>query len=204
VSRALGHEMGYSGASDVMDEIAALTPEFAGVSFERIGVRGLQWPVAPDGSDSEILYSERFEQPGGRGRFAALPFKPPGDAADEEFPLILVTGRILEHYNAGTMTRRTRNVDLLPAETLQIHPDDAGRLGVVDGDRVEVRSRRAALTLPAALSSRVAPGEVFMSFHFPDVPANALTSSAVDEVTSCPEYKVTAVRLRAARWGARC
>ena len=110
VSRALGHEMGYGGPSDVMDEIASLTPEFAGVTFERLGARGLQWPVAPDGTDSETLYGERFAQPGGRGRFAALPFKPPGDAADDEFPLILVTGRILEHYNAGTMTRRTGNL----------------------------------------------------------------------------------------------
>src|SRR5581483_10721038 len=96
VSRALGHEMGYTDSAAVMDEIAALTPEYAGVSHERIGRRGLQWPVAADGTDSPILYAEQFSLPGGRGRFAALPYKPPGDSADAEFPLILVTGRRLQ------------------------------------------------------------------------------------------------------------
>jgi formate dehydrogenase major subunit len=99
------------------------------------------------------------------------------------------------HYNAGTMTRRTGNLVLLPQELLEIHPSDARRLGLADGEAVEVASRRAAVTLSADVTERVAPGELFMGFHFPEALANALTSEVTDEVTSCPEYKVTAVRL---------
>ena len=110
VSSALGHEIPLETPADAMDEIAALTPDFAGVSFERLGRRGLQWPVSADGVDAPILYEHEFTRPGGLGAFAALPYKAPGDEASEEFPLILVTGRRLEHYNAGTMTRRTGNL----------------------------------------------------------------------------------------------
>jgi len=101
MSRALGHEMGWATPAECMDEIAALTPEYGGVSHERIGRRGLQWPVAADGTDSPILYEHEFRLPGGRARFAALPYKAPGDSADAEFPIILITGRRLQHYNAG-------------------------------------------------------------------------------------------------------
>jgi len=196
VSRALGHEMGYGCASEVMDEIAALTPEFAGVSFERLADHGLQWPVAADGSDSEILYRERFAQPGGRGRFAALPYKPPGDAADEEFPLILVTGRILEHYNAGTMTRRTGNLELADRDWLEIHPDDAARLWIEDGELVAVRSRVGRVELYGRVTDRIEPGHVFTSFHFPEARTNLLVGASADVNTSCPEYKVVAVDVR--------
>ena len=196
VSRALGHEMGYGSASEVMDQIAALTPDFAGVSHDRIGSRGLQWPVAPDGSDSEILYRERFALPGGRGRFAALPFKPPGDAADEEFPLILVTGRVLEHYNAGTMTRRTGNVELSDRDWLEIHPDDAARLWIEDGELVSVRSRVGRVELYGRVTDRIEPGHVFTSFHFPEARTNLLVGASADVNTACPEYKVVAVDVR--------
>ena len=131
-----------------MDEVAALTPDWAGVSHARIGRGGLQWPVAADGTDSPILYAERFALPTGRARLAALPYKPPGSEVSDEFPLVLVTGRRLEHYNAGTMTRRTGNLDLLPSDWLELHPDDAARLWVSDGDLVvgaqPVRAHRAA------------------------------------------------------------
>jgi len=196
VSRALGHEMGYAGPSEVMDEIAALTPDFAGVSYERLGRRGLQWPVAPDGSDAPILYEERFSLPGGRARFAALPYKEPGDAVDEGFPLILVTGRVLEHYNAGTMTRRTGNLELVDRDWLEIHPDDAGRLWISDGERVSVRSRVGRVELCARVTERIEPGHVFTSFHFPEARTNLLVGSSADVNTSCPEYKVVAVDVR--------
>ncbi len=148
VSRALGHEMGYETPSDVMDEIAEMTPRYAGISHERLGRGGLQWPVSPDGEDTPILYEREFDLPGGRGQFAALPYKPPGDQADDEFPLILVTGRRLEHYNAGTMTRRTGNIELMSSDWLEIHPLDAGELGLRrgrDGHRAQpARADRAA------------------------------------------------------------
>jgi formate dehydrogenase major subunit len=196
VSRALGHEMEYADPAAAMDEIAALTPDFAGVSHRRIGRTGLQWPVAADGSDSPILYADTFALPGGLGRFAALPYKQPGDQADDEFPLILVTGRRLQHYNAGTMTRRTANLELLDREWLEVHPDDAARLWITDGQRVSVRSRVGRIEVEAKVTARIEPGHVFTAFHFPEVRTNLLIGSSADVNTSCPEYKVVAVDVR--------
>ncbi len=196
VSRALGHEMGYADPSAVMDEIAALTPHFAGVSFERLQERGLQWPVEPDGTDATILYAERFDKPDGLGRFAPIPYKPPGDAADDDFPLILVTGRVLQHYNAGTMTRRTANLELVDRDWLEVHPDDAERLWIEDGGVVSVRSRVGRIELHAKVTERIEPGHVFTSFHFPEARTNLLVGSSADVNTSCPEYKVVAVDVR--------
>ncbi len=196
VSAALGHDMGLASPAAAMAEIAALTPDFAGVTYERLGRRGLQWPVAPDGTDAEILYTESFALPGGRGRFAALPYKEPGDAADDEFPLILVTGRRLQHYNAGTMTRRTKNLELMDHDWLELHPDDAARLWVSDGGLVSVRSRVGRIELPARVTDRIEPGHVFTAFHFPEVRTNLLVGASADVNTSCPEYKVVAVDVR--------
>jgi formate dehydrogenase major subunit len=196
ISAALGHETGFSTPADVMDEIAALTPDWAGVSHARVGRRGLQWPVAADGTDSPILYARRFALPGGRARLAALPYKPPGSEADAEFPLVLVTGRRLEHYNAGTMTRRTGNLELMPGDWLELHPDDAARLWVRDGNLVSVRSAHGRIELPARLTERIEPGHVFTAFHFPEVRTNLLIGSSADVNTSCPEYKVVAVDVR--------
>jgi formate dehydrogenase major subunit len=198
VSRALGHDMGYETPSDVMDEIAEMTPRYAGISHERIGRSGLQWPVAPDGTDTPILYTDRFELPSGKAHFAALPYKPPGDQADEEFPLILVTGRRLEHYNAGTMTRRTGNLELMSEDWLEVHPDDAAALGVTDGQEVTVRSRRGKISLPARVTDRIEEGHVFTAFHFPEVRTNLLIGPSSDVNTSCPEYKVVAVSVEPA------
>jgi len=196
VSRALGHELGWETPADAMDEIAALTPDWAGISHERLGRRGLQWPVAPDGTDAPILYERSFTRKGGRAHFAALPYKEPGDAADDEFPLILVTGRRLQHYNAGTMTRRTGNVELMDADLLEIHPDDAARLWIADGDRISVRSRVGRIELPAQVTERIEPGHVFTTFHFPETRTNLLVGASADVNTSCPEYKVVAVDVR--------
>jgi formate dehydrogenase major subunit len=196
ISRALGHEMGWSSPAEAMDEIAALTPEYAGVSHERIGRRGLQWPVAADGTDSPILYEHEFSLPGGRGKFAALPYKPPGDATDDEFPLILITGRRLQHYNAGTMTRRTKNLELQDGDWLEIHPEDAARLWIESGDRVSIRSRVGRIETVARVTDRIEPGHVFTAFHFPEIRTNLLVGSSVDVNTGCPEYKVVAVDVR--------
>jgi formate dehydrogenase major subunit len=196
VSAALGHEMPYANPAEVMDEIAALTPHFAGVSFERLGRGGLQWPVAPDGTDAPILYEHRFDTPNGLGQFAPLPYKAPGDAADEDFPLILVTGRILQHYNAGTMTRRTANAELVDRDWLEIHPSDAERLWISDGDMVSVRSRVGRVELSARVTERITPGHVFTTFHYPEARTNLLVGASADVNTSCPEYKVVAVDVR--------
>ncbi|MBS1881070.1 MAG: molybdopterin-dependent oxidoreductase, partial [Actinobacteria bacterium] len=196
VSRALGHEMGWETPWDALDEIARLTPEYAGVSRERIGRHGLQWPVWADGSDSPTLYDTTFDRPGGRGHFAAIPYKQPGDAADEEFPLVLVTGRVLQHYNAGTMTRRTANAEIVERDVLEIHPEDAARLWISDGDKVSVRSRVGRTEIAALVTERIEPGHVFTSFHFPETRTNLLVGQSADVNTSCPEYKVVAVDVR--------
>jgi formate dehydrogenase major subunit len=196
VSRMLGHEMGFQTPWDALDEIARLTPAYAGVSRERLGRRGLQWPVRADGTDSPTLYETTFDRPGGRGQFAALPYKAPGDAPDGEFPLVLVTGRVLQHYNAGTMTRRTSNLELVDRDWLEVHPVDAARLWISDGDKVSVRSRVGQTELFARITERIEPGHVFTSFHFPEARTNLLVGQSADVNTSCPEYKVVAVDVR--------
>ncbi len=197
ISRALGHEMGWSDPSQAMTEIAALTPDFAGVTYERLGRTGLCWPVASDGTDAPILYEQRFLRPGSdRAGFAVLPYREPGDHVDDEFGLILVTGRRLQHYNAGTMTRRTGNVELNGSDVLEIHPDDAARLWVRDGDLVSVRSRVGRIELHAQVTERIEPGNVFTTFHFPETGTNLLVGQSADVNTSCPEYKVIAVDVR--------
>jgi formate dehydrogenase major subunit len=195
VSKALGHDMGYETPADVMDEIAEMTPRYAGISHERLGRNGLQWPVAEDGTDTPILYEREFELPDGRAQFAPLPYKPPGDQADDEFPLILVTGRRLEHYNAGTMTRRTGNLELMSSDTLEVHPVDAAALELRDGDLVKVRSRRGEIEIAVNVTQRIEPGHVFTAFHFPEVRTNLLIGQSADVNTSCPEYKVVAVSI---------
>lgn len=196
ISRELGHDMGFETPEDAMREIAALTPDWAGVTYARLGRRGLLWPVAADGTDSPILYQERFEHPNGLAHLAALPYKPPGSEASEEFPLVLVTGRRLQHYNAGTMTRRTGNLDLMDHDVLEINPEDADRLWISDGELVSVRSEHGRIELPARVTERIDAGHVFTAFHFPEVRTNLLVGASADVNTSCPEYKVVAVDVR--------
>jgi formate dehydrogenase major subunit len=150
----------------------------------------------PDGSDSPTLYDTYFDNPTGKGHFAALPYKEPGDAPDREFPLVLVTGRVLQHYNAGTMTRRTHNAQIVDRDWLEIHPTDAERLWVSDGDTVSIRSRVGHTELQARVTDRIEPGHVFTTFHFPETRTNLLIGQSADVNTSCPEYKVIAVDVR--------
>ncbi len=197
LSAALGHQMNLATPESAMQEIAALTPEFAGVTYERLGRKGLIWPVEADGSDAPILYAERFHHENGLGSFNALPYREPGEVADDEFPLILVTGRRLQHYNAGTMTRRTKNLELLPSDWLEIHPDDAARLLINEDDLVSVRSHHGRIEIPARITDRIEQGNVFTAFHFPELRTNLLIGDGVDVNTGCPEYKVVAVDVRA-------
>jgi formate dehydrogenase major subunit len=200
VAVAMGADLGCRTPAEAMAECAGLAPLFAGISQERLDREGaLHWPCrGPEDPGEARLYRDAFATPDSRAHLAAREWLPPGEQPDGAYPYTLITGRRLTHYNAGTMTRRTANLHLAPSETLDLHPDDAARLGVDPGSPVEVASRRGTVTVPARLTDDVAPGQVFLAFHFPDVAANLLTSDASDEVTSCPEYKVTAVRLRAA------
>jgi formate dehydrogenase major subunit len=198
VAESLGADLGCATPAAAMDELASLAPLFAGISHERLDREGaLHWPCSSAEDPGQArLYLERFETPSGRARLAARPYLPPGEAPDAQFPFVLVTRRRLEHYNAGTMTRRTANLELLSEERLEMHPDDAAALGLASGDRANLASRRGRVTVAIEATERVSPGELFMSFHFPEALANALTSDASDDVTDCPEYKVTAVSVR--------
>jgi formate dehydrogenase major subunit len=197
LSAALGHEMNLATPEAAMEEIAALTPEFTGVTYKRLGCQGLCWPVEADGSDAPILYEEKFHHPNGLGSFNALPYREPGEVADDEFPLILITGRRLQHYNAGTMTRRTKNLELMESDWLEIHPDDAARLWIKEDDLVSVRSHHGRIEIPVRITDRIEKGNVFTAFHFPELRTNLLVGDSVEVNTGCPEYKVVAVDVRA-------
>ena len=197
LSAALGHEMNLATPEAAMEEIAALTPEFTGVTYQRLGRQGLCWPVQADGSDAPILYQEKFHHPSGLGSFNALPYREPGEVADDEFPLILITGRRLQHYNAGTMTRRTKNIELMESDWLEIHPEDAERLWINEGELVSVRSHHGRIEIPVRLTDRIEKGNVFTAFHFPELRTNLLVGDSAEVNTGCPEYKVVAVDVRA-------
>ena len=195
IATAMGYPMHYDDPSQIMDEIAATTPTFAGVSFDRIDQLGsIQWPCddqAPAGTP--VMHTESFTR--GQGRFVPTPFVPTDERSTRRFPLILTTGRILTQYNVGAQTRRTANVAWHPEDVLEIHPHDAEVRGIRDGDRVELASRVGATTLHAQVSERVPPGVVYTTFHHPVTGANVVTTENSDWATNCPEYKVTAVQV---------
>lgn len=197
VAAAMGKPMRHCDPSEIMDEIARLTPSLAGISYERLEDGGLQWPVpvtheVPNHPGTAILHTDRF--PRGLARFAPVEYVPPGEEPDDSYPLVLITGRVLQHYNAGTMTRRTRLGEVVDRDLLEVHPADAQRYGLKDHCQARVQSRRGSVCLTVRVSERVAPGTAFTSFHFPEAQVNTLLSSSADVITRCPEYKVLAVR----------
>ncbi len=188
---ATGLRQAASAPSAVMDEIASLTPIYAGVSYSRLEGDGLQWPVpAADQPGTPVLYETGF--PRGRARLTCVEFQP---SPSFGVPLTLITGRVLEHYNAGTMTRRSPNLRLHPSDELQIHPNDAALRGIQDGARVRLRSSSGEARAIARVTDEVSPGVLFLSFHDPATSTNALTSEVRDRLTDCPEYKLTAVEV---------
>ena len=199
VASAMDADLGCSTPADALAECARLTPHFAGLSHQRLDREGaVPWPChAPGRPGQATLYRERFATPDGRAHLAATPYLPPGEQPDDCYPLILVTGRRWAHYNSGSMTRRGGNLALDPADHLDVHPDDAARYGLLDGEPVTVTSRHGHARLLTRIGVETAPGQVFCAFHFPASGVNRLTSDRSDTVTSCPEYKVTAVRLTA-------
>ncbi|MGW3044012.1 formate dehydrogenase subunit alpha [Kitasatospora sp. NPDC001159] len=197
IATALGADLRCPTPADALAECARLTPHFAGLSHQRLDQEGaIPWPCPhPDRPGEAKLYTDRFATPDGRAHLAAVPYLPPGEEPDASFPLVLVTGRRLMHYNSGSMTRRTDNLRLAPLDQLDIHPDDAARHGLRDGDPTTVASRHGHASLIARVTTETAPGQLFCAFHFPDDQVNTVTSPHADLATSCPEYKVTAVRL---------
>ena len=177
----------------VLAEIAQIVPFFKGATWEGLSDQGRQWPIAPGNIGTERLHLDSFKR--GRGKFHFFDFRESKEIEKHggEFPFILTTGRLLEHYNCGTMTRRTGNAEIVSEDTLAIHPDDAARKNIADGDPVRIFSARGSIPLKARISTEVKPGVLYCTFHFPEVLVNIVTSSECDEDTMCPEYKVVAV-----------
>ena len=196
LSKAMGYAMDYANASEIMDEIAALTPTFAGVSFDLLDERGsIQWPCneqAPEGTP--IMHAERFVR--GKGQFITTPYVPTDERSTRKFPLLLTTGRILSQYNVGAQTRRTDNTVWHAEDILEIHEADAELRGLSDGDWIEVASRAGSTRMRAHISNDIPAGVVYTTFHHPVSGTNVITTDNSDWATNCPEYKVTAVEIR--------
>jgi formate dehydrogenase major subunit len=199
LATALGAPMHYDSASQIMDEIAALTPTFKGVSFEKLDqVGSVQWPcndAKPMGTP--IMHEGTFVR--GKGRFTVTPYVATEERATRRFPLLLTTGRILSQYNVGAQTRRTENVRWHEEDVLEIHPADAEERGIRTGDEVTLASRVGVTMLHALVTDRMAQGVVYTTFHHPVSGANVVTTENSDWATNCPEYKVTAVQVSPGR-----
>jgi formate dehydrogenase major subunit len=195
LSNALGYPMEYRHPSEIMDEIARLTPTFQGVSYERLDALGsIQWPCNTDQPEgTPIMHVDTFVR--GKGRFMPTRYVPTHERVNQRFPLILTTGRILTQYNVGAQTRRTANLAWHDEDRLEIHPHDAEERGIREGDWVGVSSRAGETVLRATISERMQPGVVYTTFHFPESGANVITTDNSDWATNCPEYKVTAVQV---------
>jgi formate dehydrogenase major subunit len=185
----------YSHPSEIMDEIARLTPGFRGVSYDLLERMGsVQWPCnekAPEGTP--IMHIGGFVR--GKGRFLLTEYVATPERVNARFPLLLTTGRVLSQYNVGAQTRRTGNVAWHDEDRLEIHPHDAQDRGVGEGDWVGITSRAGQTVMRAVVTDRVQPGVVYTTFHFPDSGANVVTTENSDWATNCPEYKVTAVEV---------
>jgi formate dehydrogenase major subunit len=196
LAREMGYDMQYSHPSEIMDEIARLTPTFAGVTYEKLDRLGsVQWPCnekAPEGTPT--MHVGSFVR--GKGLFMITEYVPTDEKTTSRFPLLLTTGRILTQYNVGSQTRRTANVVWHEEDVLDIHPWDAENRGIGTGDRVALVSRAGEPTLHAHISDRMQPGVVYTTFHHPETGANVVTTEFADWATDCPEYKVTAVQVQ--------
>jgi formate dehydrogenase major subunit len=195
LAKALGFDMHYDHPSQIMDEIARLTPTFTGVSYEKLDALGsVQWPCnekAPEGTP--VMHMAGFVR--GKGKFVITEYVATDERTGPRFPLLLTTGRILSQYNVGAQTRRTANVVWHEEDRLEIHPHDAEQRGIRDGDWVKVASRAGETALRTLVTERVAPGVVYTTFHHPNTQANVVTTDYSDWATNCPEYKVTAVQI---------
>jgi formate dehydrogenase alpha subunit len=193
-----GYEGNYANPSAVMDEINTLVPQYGGITYERIQDVGLQWPCPnTDHPGTQFLHKDKFIR--GKGLMTVTPYEVPGEQADEEYPLIMTTGRVHHHYHTGTMTREVWTLDReYPGGFVEINPADAKKMGLWDHQMVKISSRRGSITAKAVITDKIKEGVVFVPFHFAESPVNKLTSQVVDPVVKIPEYKVTAVRIEVA------
>jgi len=196
ISTRMGYEMKYDSPSEIMDEIAQVTPIYGGMSYDRVEGEGLQWPCPDkDHPGTQFLHKGKFSR--GLGHMHAIDFKPPFEMPDDEYPFLLTTGRMLYHFHTGTMSRRSAGLnELHPEGNVEISPVDAEKLGVADGDMVEVESRRGKVVAKTWVTDKSPAGTVFMTFHFREAAVNLLTVSALDPVAKIPELKICAVKVQ--------
>ena len=185
----------YENSAQIFDEMAGLTPQYSGMSHARLESGGLQWPcIAPDHPGTQILHVGKFTR--GLGLFSVVDYIEPAEMPDEDFPFILSTGRVLFHWHGGTLSRRSPGLDnLAPQAEVEISPQDAERIGIVNNQSVAISSRRGQLIAKALVTKRSPPGTVFMTFHYAEAAANLLTSNNIDPIAKIPEYKVSAVQV---------
>lgn len=198
LAQKLGYDWNYESAEQIFDEIAELTPSYAGLSYKRLEDGGIQWPCPnPEHPGTPILHVCKFSR--GLGKFSAVDYRLSAEQADEEFPILLTTGRSLYHYHTGTMTRKTEGLNQFHKEELmELNPEDAKALGIGEDDIVTVTSRRGTVRSKVHVTDRIQPGVVFMTFHFAETAANLLTNSEVCHIAKTPELKVCAVRVEKA------
>lgn len=194
VAVKMGANWHYHNSAEIMDEIALVAPHvFGGISYSRLDGDGLQWPCpSQDHPGTVTVHADGFMR--GKGQLVAIDYIPSPEHEVEGYPFLLITGRLLEHYNVGTMTRRTANIDLVPQDPLEIHPADAKKANIADGALVNLASRWGTTQVKAKYSRRVAPGTLFLSFHYPETHTNRLTGPHLDPQSKCPQYKAVAVR----------
>mgnify|MGYP000243962382 FL=1 len=188
-----GDTAGDELAEKVLQEIAQVVPFFSGITWQNLGENGLQWPVSKNGKDTKILHTDSFKR--GLGKFHFFEFEESQEVLknSNKFPFILTTSRNLEHYNAGTMTRRTGNEDIVSEDVLLVNREDAAEKGITNRSKVRLFSARGEITLTAQISDKVKQGILFTTFHFPELMINRVTGDVTDKHTKCPEYKVVAV-----------
>jgi predicted molibdopterin-dependent oxidoreductase YjgC len=194
LANKMGYSFPYKNIEEINEEMISLTPIYGGMQYDRLENYGLQWPCR-DANDpgTPTLHAGKFTR--GLGKFHAVEYRPPAESVSEDYPLTLTTGRILEHYHTGTMSRRTRVLDELePSGAIDIHPDDALKLGIIDGDIVSVASERGKIEAPVNITDKTSPGLAFMAFHWKESPANVLTNPSLDPIAKIPEFKVSAVK----------
>eukprot|EP00771_Trimastix_marina_P000193 gnl/Trimastix_PCT/120.p1 GENE.gnl/Trimastix_PCT/120~~gnl/Trimastix_PCT/120.p1 ORF type:complete len:1000 (+),score=301.91 gnl/Trimastix_PCT/120:28-3000(+) len=197
LARRMGYDMGFTSSFDIMEEIRRLTPSYAGMQWSRLeATGGLQWPCPSEEHPGTMYLHKDGKFARGKGHFYALPYRPTDEVPDEEYPLVLSTGRLLYHFHTGTMSRKTDGLnDIAPTTHAEFHANDAKRLGVHDGERIAVVTRRGRIEVTATVPSRVKEGMIFMPFHYEEAPANALTNDALDPIAKIPEFKACACRI---------
>jgi len=198
ISTAMGYPMNYLTAKEVFEEIASVTPSYAGITYKRIEKEGIQWPCpTAEHNGTRFLHKDKFTR--GLGLFHAVEYIPPAEVTDKEYPFILSTGRVLYHYHTGTMTRRSLGTtELCPESLVELNPADADKFGISDGQMIKVTSRRGSVIAKTKITEKSPHGTIFMNFHFAEAAVNLLTNPVLDPIGKIPEYKVCAVKLEAA------